>query len=104
MEKQIIEIKAEDVIKDVEKLYNLINRCAKSKEYIKILNYGKFFEDNNKYYEMILTAIERMDELEVGVIIDDKDKFVTPPAQVVLNKMPGLDFDRNKISAKRGNN
>jgi hypothetical protein len=104
MEKQIVEITAEEVIRDFDKLYALIDRCTKSKEFIKILNYGKFFEDNNKYYPMILEALEKMEELEVGIIIDDKDKFIPPPPAVVVEKMPGLNFDRSKITAERGKN
>jgi acetyl-CoA carboxylase carboxyltransferase component len=102
MEKQIVEIKAEDIIKDVQKIYDLIDRCNISKEYIKVINFGKFFEDNNKYYEMILTAIERCDELEVGIIADEDYKV--PPPQIVMDKMPNLIFDRTKIAVDRGKN
>ena len=43
MEKIFDEIESEEVIKDVQKVYDLIERCKTTKHYVKLLHYSKFF-------------------------------------------------------------
>lgn len=102
MEKIFDEIESEEVIKDVQKVYDLIERCKISKHYVKLMHFSKFFEDNNKHAELALKIGQMCEAAEVGITADED--YIVPPTQAALDLMPNFNFDRSKIPAPRGKN
>jgi hypothetical protein len=102
MEKIFDEIESEEVIKDVQKVYDLIEKCKVTKHYVKLMHFGKFFENNNKYAKLALEIAQACEAAEVGITGDEC--YVEPPTQAALDLMPNFNFDRSKIPAPRGKN